>query len=355
MIVVHYAEIGIKGKNRPVFERQLAGNIEKVVKGKVRRFSGRMLLETRERKAPGKLKRVFGIANFSEAVSCRPDLKSISREAVKILKGKKGTFKVQARRDWKGFPLTSMELNQEVGAEVVKRLGLGVRMKGQDTTLYIELLKDQALLYTEIEQGPGGLPVGVSGKVVCLLSGGIDSPVSGWNMMKRGCEVVFVHFWNQAMGGKGKMAEIMRELRKWQPGARVVTIPFREIQNRIIAKVPAEWRMIIYRRVMFRLAEKLARKEGALALVTGESLGQVASQTLDNMTVIQEAVDIPVLRPLVGMDKKDIIDLAQRIGTYKISIKPYQDCCTFMVPKHPVTRARIEQVKRVEQGLDIKL
>lgn len=354
MFVIHYAEIGLKGKNRGVFERQLERNIQKVIKGTVKRVSGRFLLETRDTNAKGKLSKVFGIANFSEAVSCKPVLAEIKKAAVKALKGSKGTFKIKARRGWKEAPFTSLELNTEVGAEVVKRLGLKVRMVEPDNALYIEVLEDRALLYTEVLQGPGGLPVGVSGKVVCLLSGGIDSPVAGWMMMKRGCSVIFVHCWNEVMGGTGKMEELMEVMREWQPGAKMVVVPFRKLQNEIIAKVPDKYRMLIYRRFMLRIAEEIAGREKAKALATGESLAQVASQTLDNLAAIQKVVGMPVLRPLVGFDKKEIIDLAVRIGTFDISIKPYQDCCTFMVPKHPETRARAGDLDRLENGLDIE-
>ncbi|MFQ5648222.1 MAG: tRNA uracil 4-sulfurtransferase ThiI [Candidatus Aenigmatarchaeota archaeon] len=353
MFVIHYAEIGLKGKNRAMFEKQLVQNIQARVKGRVKRVPGRFLLETKDPKAKEKLARVFGIANFSQAVSCKPGLAEMNKAALGIMKGRKGTFKVAARREWKALPFTSMELNERVGAEVVKKLGLKVKMKKPYTTLHIEVLRDRALLYTEVLQGPGGLPIGVSGKVVCLLSGGIDSPVAGWMAMKRGCEVVFLHFWNQAMGGKGKMAQLMRELRKWQPRARLVVVPFRDIQNQIIAQVPADWRIIIYRRMMLRVAERLAGKVGAEALVTGSALGQVSSQTLSNMAAIEEAVDMPVFNPLIGFDKQEIVNLAKRVGTYSISIKPYQDCCTFMVAKHPVTRARLAGAKRLEAGLDM--
>ena len=352
--VVHYGEIGLKGKNRALFEKQLVRNIQKVIKGEVKRVSGRLLLKTSDRKAPEKLARVFGIVNFSPAWNCKSNLKEIKKAALDILKKKGGSFKIDTRRDWKGFPLNSMEVNERVGEEIVKKLGLKVNLTKPKNRLSIEILKDVTLLYLTKIPGPGGLPVGVSGKVVCLLSGGIDSPVAGWMAMKRGCEVIFLHFWNEAMGGKGKIEELMKILRSWQPEARLIVIPFRDIQNQVIAKVPAEWRMIVYRRLMFRIAQAIAKKAGAKALVTGESLAQVASQTLDNMVVIEEASEMPVFRPLIGLDKQEIINLAKKIGTYDISIKPYQDCCSFMIAKHPITKARIEQVRKIEQPLDIQ-
>jgi thiamine biosynthesis protein ThiI len=360
-VVIHYAEIGIKGKNRVMFEDRLVRNMRSALEGlehgPVKRVPGRVLLKLSEksdyRKIEAVLKRVFGIAHFSPAWSCASGMKDIERKALEVMKGRKGSFRVTATRSWKGFRTGSQQVNEKVGETVVKRHKLKVKLTGPANSLFIEILEKSSFLYTEKTSGPGGLPVGVSGKVVCLLSGGIDSPVAGWNMMKRGCEVVFVHFYNEAMGGIRKVGDLLETLRKHQPGAKLYVVPFRKLQNEVIAKVPARWRMILYRRFMYRIAEGIARKEGAKALATGESLAQVASQTLDNLGVIQEAADMPVLRPLLGYDKAEIIGLAKRIGTYETSIKPYQDCCSFMIAKHPVTRARPSDMERVEAGLDV--
>lgn len=361
-IVIHYAEIGIKGKNRSVFENRLLRNIRRALEGleyrSVKRVPGRLLLELSKgsdvKRISERLGRVFGIASFSPAWSCRPDMKAIEAKSVDAMKGRKGSFRASAVRSWKQFKTGSTGVNERVGAAIVRKYGLKVNLSKPKTNLAIEILPDMALLYTEKMEGPGGLPVGVSGKVVCLLSGGIDSPVAGILMMKRGCEVEFVHFQNEVAGGLGKMGQMMKALEAYQPGSAVHVVPFRKLQNEVIAKVKADYRMLVYRRFMFRMAERLAARFRAKALVTGESVGQVASQTLDNMQAIEDVATIPVLRPLVGMDKKDIIKLAEAYGTYAISIKPHDDCCSFMIAAHPQTRARVKDVDRVERGMDIE-
>lgn len=353
-IVVHYSEIGLKGKNRVNFEKKLVENIKKVVDGEVKRFQGRMLVETDNMKSALKvLGNVFGIANFSPAVSCKSDMKDIRKTALKIMKGRKGPFKVDARRAHKKFPKTSMEINNVLGDKIVEKYGLEVDLDRPETVVYVEVLKDITLLYLDKFPGPGGLPVGIAGRVVSLLSGGIDSPVSTWMIMKRGCEVKLVHFYNESMGSYKKIKKIARVLSKWQPGLELIAVPFQEIQNKLISEIPAKWRIIIYRRMMLRIAQNIARKEGAKALVTGNSLSQVSSQTLDNMAVIEESADLSVFNPLIGFNKQEIVNLAKRIKTYEISILPYQDCCSFMVAKHPVTRANLEKVESLEKNLNI--
>ncbi len=359
-IVVHYAEIGIKGKNRGVFEDRLVDNIRKALEGlehkSVRRATGRVLVELSEgsdvKRMAGRLERVFGISGFSPCWSCRSSMKDMESKALEVMKGRKGSFRVSAVRSWKGFKTGSNKVNEKVGAAVVEKYGLKVNLTKPRTNLSMEILNDRTLLYTEKLDGPGGLPVGVSGKVVCLLSGGIDSPVAGILMMKRGCEVEFVHFQNEVSGGLGKMGQIMELMEGFQPDARMHVVPFRKLQNQVIAKVKGDYRMLVYRRFMLRMAEKLAGNLKAKALVTGESVGQVSSQTLDNIRAIESVVDMPVLRPLVGMDKREIIDLAKSYGTYDISIKPYEDCCSFMIAAHPQTRARKKDVDRMEGALD---
>ncbi|MEE9406313.1 MAG: tRNA uracil 4-sulfurtransferase ThiI [Candidatus Aenigmarchaeota archaeon] len=360
-MVVHYAEIGIKGKNRSMFENRLVDNIRKALEGlehkSVKRVTGRVLVElskgSDEKKIARRLERVFGISGFSPCWSCKSSMKDIEGKALEVMKGKKGSFRVSATRSWKQFKTNSNKVNEKVGAAIVKKYGLKVNLTKPKTNLFMEILNDRTLLYTERLSGPGGLPVGVSGKVVCLLSGGIDSPVAGILMMKRGCEVEFVHFQNEVAGGIGKMKQMMATLEQYQPNARVHVVPFRTLQNEVIAKVKADYRMLVYRRFMLRIAERLTGKLKAKALVTGNALGQVASQTTENIAAIEVAVSMPVFSPLIGFDKQEIIELAKRYGTYDISIKPYEDCCTFMIAAHPQTRARVKDVDRMERGLDI--
>jgi thiamine biosynthesis protein ThiI len=263
---------------------------------------------------------------------------------------------VTARRAYKAFPLTSQQLNEALGSFVLKRFPVRVDLKHPDLTLYLEILPTEAFLYLERVPGPGGLPVGVAGRVMALVSGGIDSPVAAYRMMRRGCLVSFVHFHGAPFLDRRtqeKVREIVKLLTRFQYGSHLILIPFGEVQQEVVVNAPAPYRVLLYRRLMGRIAEHLAGLEGATALVTGESLGQVASQTLENLTVIEEAVKMPVLRPLVGMDKEEISAEAREIGTYEISIQPDQDCCTLFVPRHPATRATMEEIRRAELTLDI--
>lgn len=360
--IIRYAEIGIKGANRRFFQNLLIKNIRTALKGQsynsIKLSFSKVLLKLDPKSDPQKIKesleRVFGIENFSPAFSCKTNYKEMEKTAkVVATKNKAKTFRITANRSWKGFPLTSQELNSKLG-RAVANLGMKVNLKKPGLNIEVDILKEKSFIFTERLKGPGGLPVGSAGKLVSLLSGGIDSPVSSYLMMKRGCEVIFVHFWNEVLSGKGKMEELMKALATWQPNTRLIIIPFSDIQNQVIAKVPAKWRIILYRRMMLRIAEKLAKKETAKALVVGNALSQVSSQTLDNIVAIEEAVDMPVFSPLIGFDKQEIVELAKKIGTYSISIKPYQDCCSFMVAKHPVTKADYETVKRIEKNIPVR-
>ncbi|MGH7433801.1 MAG: tRNA uracil 4-sulfurtransferase ThiI, partial [Candidatus Methylomirabilales bacterium] len=266
------------------------------------------------------------------------------------------TFRVTARRAYKAFPLTSQQLNEALGSFVLGRFPTRVDLKDPALTLFVEILPREAFLYLEKVRGPGGLPVGVAGRVLALISGGIDSPVAAYRMMRRGCLVSFLHFHGAPFLDRRtqeKVREIVRLLTRFQYTSRLTLVPFGEVQQEVVVNAPAPYRVLLYRRLMVRIAEHLAGVEGAKALVTGESLGQVASQTLENLTVIEEAVRLPVLRPLIGMDKEEISAQARDIGTYEISIQPDQDCCTLFIPRHPATRATLEEIDRAELTLDI--
>ncbi len=361
IFVIHYGEIGLKGKNRFRFENQLVRNIKDSLTGleygSINRVSGRILLYLKEgsehRKIAQRLKMVFGIANFYPGWVCESSLSSMKKRALELMKKEKGPIRVYTRRGWKRFPKTSMEVNRDIGEVLVKKYGFGVDLSKPKTTLGLEIMENITVLYLKVFRGPGGLPVGSSGEAVSLLSGGIDSPVAGWLGMKRGCRAVFVHFYNEVFGGFEKINRLVGILGSWQPRSKVYVVPFKNTQNAVIGRVPADYRMVVYRRLMFRIAQEIAEKEGAKALLTGESLGQVASQTLENMSVIEESTDLPVFRPLLGYDKEEIVSLAKKIRTYRTSIKPYQDCCSYMIAKHPVTRARIQDIKKLEKGLKI--
>jgi thiamine biosynthesis protein ThiI len=266
------------------------------------------------------------------------------------------SFAIDTRRPDKRFPLTSVDVNRQVGAYVQQQSGARVDLTHPELTLQIELVEGQALVSAERLPGAGGLPSHTGGKVAVLLSGGIDSPVAAWKMMRRGCTALFVHFHSfphTNRESQDKARQVAELLAAWQGRAKLYMVGFADIQRRIMVETPPETRVVLYRRYMLRLAERLARREKARLLVTGDSLGQVASQTLENIDVISRAVPMPILRPLVGSDKEEIVAVARRIGTYDISILPDQDCCSLFVPKHPETRARMDQIERIEAGLDV--
>jgi thiamine biosynthesis protein ThiI len=364
-LVVHYHEIALKARNRPLFVNRLVHNLKRATAdlpvGRVRKLTGRILLTLRDEGSAGlvadRVRQVFGVANCSPAYRSALTLDALQATAERALAGRSfQTFRVTARRAYKAFPLTSQQLNEALGTFILNRFPTRVDLKSPELTLFIEILPTEAFLYLEKVPGPGGLPVGVAGKVLALISGGIDSPVAAYRMMRRGCLVRFLHFHGAPFLDRRtqeKVREIIRLLTRFQYTSRLTLIPFGEVQQEVVVNAPAPYRVLLYRRLMARIAEHLAGLEGAKALVTGESLGQVASQTLENLTVIEDAVRLPVLRPLIGMDKEEISAQARGIGTYEISIQPDQDCCSLFVPRHPATRATPEEIDRAELSLDI--
>ncbi|MCD6331223.1 MAG: tRNA 4-thiouridine(8) synthase ThiI [Thermoplasmata archaeon] len=362
MILIHYGEIGIKGKNRVVFENCLIRNISKALGNYAKKISkeyGRIIVfeENGKEEIKKRLEKIPGIENFSFVHETKLDIEEIKRKALEIAKGKKfTTFKISTKRANKDFPYSSMQVNEIVGEEIRKKLNKKVDLENAELTIFIEIGNKNAYIYTEKYEGVGGLPVGTEGKVISLLSGGIDSPVASWLMMKRGCKVIFAHFYNEKLVAKpSKAEEIVKKLNECQLESIAYYIPFADLQYEIIKEVPAKYRMIVYRRFMAKIANELARIEKAKAIVTGDSLGQVASQTLENLLCIYDASSLPVLSPLIGFDKKEIVEMAKKIGTYEISIKPYEDCCTFMVAKHPATKAKLEEIKEMESRVKIDL
>jgi thiamine biosynthesis protein ThiI len=261
---------------------------------------------------------------------------------------------VSARRADKRYPLTSPQIERELGGRIKLARGWAVNLDAPALTIHAEFLSNEAFYAFGKERGAGGLPSGVSGKVVCLMSGGIDSPVAAWRLMRRGCRVHFVHFHSYPIlsrASQEKARELVALLTRYQLRSRLHLVAFGEIQQQVLLSVAAPLRVVIYRRLMMRIAEEIARRARARALVTGEVVGQVASQTLENIAVIDSVVRMPVLRPLIGCDKEEITAEAQALGTYPISIVPDQDCCTLFTPKHPATRARLRDVEQAEQSL----
>jgi len=365
-VLVKYSEIALKGKNRSWFVGRLVRNLHGALAGlhikEVRTLIGRIeivlgqddaLPEVRDR-----LSRVFGIANYSVATRVAPDFESMAAAIESQLPPKEsaGSFRVHVRRADSKFPIPSPDLARDLGSRVWTARGWKVDLDHADVVIRVEIIPGSAFCYVGRDQGSGGLPMGTGGRLVGLLSGGIDSPVAAWRMMKRGCHVTLVHFHsapflsNTSQEKARRLAEV---LTRYQLRTKLYLIPFGELQRQITLSVQGDLRVIIYRRLMLRIAQRIASHVRARALVTGDVIGQVASQTLDNMTVIDQAAHMPIFRPLVGMDKEEIIAEAQRLGTFDISIVPDQDSCTLFTPRHPETHARRYAVDEAEKTLPV--
>lgn len=369
-VLVHYHELALKGGNRRHFENRLVQHLRKALKPlaqvRVGSLQGRIRVSFSEESAWPRLReqiaRVFGLVNFSLTRSVplahdKPDLHTLKEAIVSHLPTHPyDTFRVTVKRADKRFAKTSMDVEREIGTAIVERTGKRVNLKQPDLTVYVELVPPEAYFSCNREAGPGGLPTGTGGKVVCLLSGGIDSPVASYRMMKRGCQATFVHFHGRpylSRVSEEKVRDLARLLTDYQLHSRLHLIPFGDIQSQIVVNAPAPLRIVLYRRLMLRIAAEIARQEKAWGLVTGESLGQVASQTPANLAVINEATTLPILRPLIGMDKDEITKEARAIGSFETSIEPDQDCCTLFVPKHPNTRCHLSGILKAEEKLDI--
>ena len=374
-VIVHYQEIALKGRNRPWFVERLVRNLRDATAGldvvRVRPLMGRIELllgpaadwnTVRER-----VGRIFGIANFARARRTDRGLEELAAAVIRDLGGGAGhpapaanggatRFRVRASRADKSFPHTSPEIEREVGGRIKAACGWRVDLREPDVDVRVEVLADRAYYSLERHPGLGGLPSGASGHAMCLLSGGIDSPVAAYRMMRRGCRVRFVHFHAYPIlssASQEKVREIAALLTRYQLVSRLYVVAFGEVQQRVVVSAPPSLRVVLYRRLMMRIAERLARRAGARALVTGDAVGQVASQTLDNLAVVGDVVRLPVLRPLVGFDKDEITREARALGTYATSIIPDQDCCTLFTPKNPATRARRDEVEQAEAALPI--
>jgi len=378
-IVCHYGEIGLKVKNRYFFEEKLVNNIRKSLGfGNfefVKRISGRIIVkirlldEEKEREVVSKLQKVFGLSYFSFAYSCQQDIQTIEKASLKIAqKNAFRSFRVRVSRSNKKFPLTSPEIEAEVGGYILNkfqnsrlRQGFGrqakikVDLENPDITFYIEIIEGgYVFLYTQKIKGLGGLPVGVSGKAVCLLSGGIDSPVAAFYAMKRGIKLIFVHFYTDfSEENKNKIENIVRVLNQYQFGSKLYFIPFLNIQKKIFENRNTSLSCLLCKRFMLRISQIIAFQEGAQAIVSGDNIGQVADQTLNNIGIIQAISRIPIIRPVVCQDKLEIIKEAQKIGTYNISIFPENFYCQRFLPFHPNTKASSDEVEKEESRLGI--
>lgn len=353
-IVVHYGEIGTKGANRPVFEKSLERNLRTALTGlgglRLERVDQRFIVHIDAgflEEAKNRVARVFGVVWYAEVASAELSYPEILRTSLDVMKGCRpgSSFRVSARRPNKGFQMTSQELAVKLGEDVMQKLSLSVDLSNPDCTLYVDVVSGQALVYREHLKGLGGLPVGVSGQVLHLLSGGIDSPVAGWLMMKRGCSPTHLHFY-LAPGPQAvlesKMVELVRILGTFGGDPHIVLVPFAPYQLATV-DLPSEFEPVVFRRFMRIVAEKLASRMGQLALSTGDNLAQVASQTLQNLVCIDSGSSMTTLRPLLGYDKEEIVQLAKLVGTYETSIREYKDCCS-IVSRHPRTRMKVKDV-----------
>jgi thiamine biosynthesis protein ThiI len=365
IIVLRYGELFLKGGNRRSFERLLRKEVERAVAEiadiDIDHGQGRLFLRCPRQslhRASRRLSRVFGLSSLSVGIAVPPEIHRMAAAALQLideLGRSPASFKVETRRSDKRFPLTSPEVSRAVGAEIASRSGIPVRLVEPDLVVGVEIGPRRTFVFVERIPGAGGLPVGSEGQVLLLLSGGIDSPVAGYLMQKRGCLLRAVYFHappHTSERAKDKVLRLAAHLAAFQGRLLVDIVRFTEIQCNIRDSAPRETVVVLYRRMMMRIASQLARRSRCGALATGENLGQVASQTLANLACIEEAASLPVLRPLISYDKQETVALARGIGTFETSIEPHVDCCSLFVPKHPATRLSLERALAAEAGLD---
>ncbi len=364
-VIVHYQELALKGHNRPWFVDRLKRNLKVATAGldvsRIRTLMGRIEIVlgpgARWEEVASRLVTVCGVANFSRAGRASSDLDALGTAILADLGDRApASFRVAARRSDKRYPIPSPEIEKTLGARIKGDRGWAVNLDAPELTVHVEVLNDRAFYFFGKQRGVGGLPVGVSGRVACLLSGGIDSPVAAWRLIRRGCRAQLIHFHGypfQTTASQDKARALTGILTRYQLRSRLYLVPFGEVQRQVVVSVPAPIRVVIYRRLMLRIAERLAKWEGAQVLVTGDSVGQVASQTLDNLVAVGSAATLPVFRPLVGMDKEEVVADAHRIGTYATSILPDEDCCQLFTPRNPLTRATCEEVDAAEASLPL--
>ena len=370
MILCKLGEVVLKGLNRRSFEDKLMSNVNRRVSkcGNFRVYSKQSTIYVEPKDdecdieaAFESCKKIFGIIAVSKALPCEKDIQKIISAAKNYLACEMRaakSFKVESKRADKTFPLTSIQISQQVGGALHQAFPTcEVNVHDPELVVHIEIRDDAAYVHGPAEEGAGGLPIGMGGRAVSLLSGGIDSPVSSWMMARRGVELEMVHFVSPpytSQQAQDKVLELARLLTAWTGRLLVHIVPFTEIQEEIRRNCPEEYFTLIMRRFMMRIAEAIARKANAGALVTGECLGQVASQTMLALGVTEDVTSLPVLRPLIGMDKVEIIRMSREIGVFDTSILPYEDCCTVFTPRHPATRPRLEDVRQAEAALDVE-
>ena len=370
ILSVSYGELALKGLNRRYFEDQLINNIKRAIKDigyqRIYKEQGKLYIEGNHEDFPqmiNRLRKVFGLVNISPCIRTEKNIEDIEKASIEMMKEKMlnediRTFKVETNRADKTFPIKSPELSRNMGGVILKNFqDLKVDVHKPDTFLYIDI-KKKAYVYTDKIKGYGGLPVGTNGKALLLLSGGIDSPVAGFMMAKRGVEISAVHYHSYPFTSERseeKVKELASILSRYTGKIKMYSVNILDIQKEINSKCKENEMTILSRRFMMKIGEKIALKEGIDGLITGESLGQVASQTIQSLNVTNAAVNLPVFRPLIGLDKVDIVEIAKDIETYETSILPFEDCCTVFLPKHPLTRPKLEDILKSEQALEVDL
>jgi thiamine biosynthesis protein ThiI len=365
-LVVHFHEIGLKGRNRDFFEDALARNLRRALRGtgykRVRKGFGRIMVDLEPDGLPliaaERAANVFGVAYVGLGRRVEPDLQAISDAALELMQQEQfGSFAVRARRTHSNFAHRSQEVNETVGQRIKDTMGAKVDLKHPEATAWIEMFGGTGLVFARRFEGAGGLPSGVSGKMLALMSGGIDSPIAAWRMGRRGADVELVHFHGQPYTDPSSVRQaedLAQVLAKYQLHVAMHLIPLGDAQREIVTHAPSSMRMVLYRRIMMRIAAELANEVGAQALITGDSLGQVASQTIENIRTVDAPLDgVEVFRPLIGMDKQEIMDQAKRVGTYEISARDHQDCCVLFSPRAPATRSDPAQATHAERELDM--
>ncbi len=371
-ILIRYGEISLKGKNRNYFEARLIKNIKDQLNAFspgsfefVKKISGATLVKLNKNglsdiaEVENAIMHTLGIVNYSFAYSVEQNFEEIKNFCWQLIKEKDfKTFRVTCQRSNKEFPMKSEEIEREVGGFIFEKFGRkkSVKLKDPDCECFIAIINDYALVSLDKKKGLGGLPVGTGGKALVLMSGGFDSPVAAFSILRRGVTTRFVHFHSMPYTSKAsveKVTDLIRVLKKYQSSGVLYSVPFADAQKEIVMNCHESLRIILYRRLMMQIAQRLAKREKSLALVTGDSIGQVASQTLENIFVVSHACEMPIFRPLIGTDKEDIMDTARKIGTYDISKLAHDDCCTRLMPKKPETRANLLAVLEAEKALDI--
>ena len=357
LIMIKYGELTTKKDNRKEFIKVLAQNIERLIDNKIEiiKDNSRMFIKCEDEEVAQKIKKIFGVHGISIVYKVNNNYEEVLKKSLEIMDKNKKTFKVITKRSDKDFNIKSMDYSRHLGGLILKNSNYKVDVHNPEITLNVEIRKEGTYIYTNEIKGPGGYPVGVEGKGLLMLSGGIDSPVAGYLAMKRGVNVEAIYFDSPphtSIEAKNKVKKLSEILNEYSGKVKLHVVPFTKIQEEIYKKCPDNYMITIMRRMMYRIAEKYAKKINSKIIINGESIGQVASQTLESMACINNVTNMPVIRPVATYDKLEIIAIAKKINTYETSILPYEDCCTIFVPKHPVIKPELEKAIEYENNIE---